>query len=97
MKIKEGKTDQTGEISSLGNSLGYAAVSGIVCGTIGGIFSDRKINDSGFVGGISGGIVAGVASGIYATRDFLHLRTIKPPISQVMISPSRLCRDFAKL
>jgi hypothetical protein len=59
------------EISSLGNSIGYAVVSGIVCGTIGGIISDQKINDSGIVGGTIGGIVAGVASGMYATRDFL--------------------------
>jgi hypothetical protein len=52
-------------------SLVYSAASGIVCGTGGGIISDRIINDYGIVGGISSGIVAGIASGRYATRKFL--------------------------
>ena len=63
----------TNDLESFFYSLGYSAVSGIVCGTFGGIISDRKINDSGFIGGIIGGIVAGIGSGTYATRNFLFL------------------------
>ncbi len=65
--------DSPNDLESFFYSLGYSAASGIACGTIGGIISDRKINDSGFIGGIIGGIVAGIASGVYGTWDFLYL------------------------